>query len=702
MKNIYAKLSKQYLEKGYSCIPDKYGSKSPAIKGWTEYCDRLPTEEERVNWSNSFEESNLSICLGPASGIVALDLDTDKPEILDIIKHLLPDSPVEKRGSKGWTRFYRFSGDTSEMLKFNGDCILEILSENKKTTMPESMHPNGASYVFTSELSLLDIDKKDLPVLPPALISHLQLKLSSAFGDGQIDSYGKIVSGRNQNLSSTLGKLLSEPHTVEEVLGNLIEFDKTTNVPPYFTDLSEHQHAEPMTNALLFYSQHLNSFNSKRHRKNEQYVTPTMQAPEVAQPKKLELIPKEKKKKAHESIPAESVLKIILDNMNANSWVKQPELAFGAILALGATLCSRKFMFQGMSTNLYIVNIAGSGMGKDFGLQWAKNMLVNLNDNLLGAGDMASDAGITDSLPGRPVQLYPMDEIGGILKTITSGKAEYNSKMADILTELYTSSTSRYLGRALSEGVKGSVDRPHLNILGATTPTGFRQGVSKSALDKGLLGRFLVFFGDSDVPSTRIKSTKPLPVDIMNQLQWLATYTPQEGTNSIQNRQQYFTELTATDAADQMLDDIFYKLDKKRLEMQNSNISPIAARLYQQMIKLVIIHACLNSNRQVPIINVSDVDFGYNVIMAFLESFKAEVDNLIHDSPLEQQKTTILQVIRDSGGVISQSALIKKTPGMGNKFREALIDDLTKSDQIEAMRVERNKRWVFDYVLKGV
>lgn len=696
--NHYKTLGKALNEKGITALPARYGSKAALLKGWTTYFSQKPTGSEIAEWSE-LPEANVDVLLGECSNLVALDIDTDSPEILAIIKHLLPESPVVKRGSKGETRFFRYAGDVSESLKFNGEMILEILSEGKKTT--SGLHPNGSEYVYTSELTLLDVDQCDLPVLPPALISHLELKLKSAFGDGQVDSYGKVSSGRNSSLSTELGRLLSEPHTVPQVIESLLEFDKTNNTPPYFTDVNEHQHAEAYTNAGLFYFQHRNSFNSKRHRKNEQYVT---SIPEVKEsPKSLELVqPKrEPLKKAHEFIPVHSVLRIILDNMVANSWVPQPELAFGAILALGATLCSRKFMFQGMSTNLYICTIANSGAGKDHGLQWAKNMLIQLNDNLLGAGDMASDAGITDSLPGRPVQLYPMDEIGVILKTLTSGKAEYNTKMGDILTELYTSSTSRYLGRALAEGVKGSVDRPHLNILGATTPTGFREGVSRKALDKGLLGRFLVFFGDSDVPSTRIKSVKPLPVDVMNQLSWLAKYTPDEGTASIQGRQQYFTELQATDEADKRLDDIFYLLDKKRLKEQNEKTGPLAARLYQQMIKLVIIHACLNSNRQVPIINVSDVEFGYNTIMAFYDIFKLEVDSLIHESPIEQQKSTIIEAIRQAGGNLSESALIKQTAGMNKGLREALITDLERSEQIERFSRTVGKKHFFEFILKG-
>lgn len=56
--------------------------------------------------------------------------------------------------------------------------------------------------------------------------------------------------------------------------------------------------------------------------------------------------------------------------------------------------------------------------------------------------------------------------------------------MADILAELYTTSNSIFLGRMTAGGHKGRQVRPNVNLLCSTTPTGFQQGVSTTAIEK--------------------------------------------------------------------------------------------------------------------------------------------------------------------------------------------------------------------------
>ena len=699
--NNYKEWANKYIEKGFSVIPDKWADKKPAIEGWNLFADKLPTKEEVEQWSETFTKSNIAVVLGPQSGIVALDIDTDRPDILEIFKVILPNSPVTKRGSKGYTAFFRYTNNRTEQLKFgpNKDVILEILSVGKKSTLPPSRHPNGADYIWTSESTLLDIDIEALPTLPPMLVSTCEMLLKQKFGDEAV-SGGKVATGRNSSLGSELGKFLAEPHTTQSIIEKLIQFDYYNNKPAYFTDLSEHQHGDAVSNALLFYATHMQSINSRRHRENKEYLAPLIELESESATKKSEskLTSKAKLKKSHEFILANTAVKTIFDTINANSWVKQPELAMAAILALGAVLASRKFMFQGMTTNLYLSVVSLSGTGKNAGLEFVKTLLMELGaDKYLGAGDMASDAGITDSLAMRSTQLYIMDEIGGILKTINNGKAEYNGKMADILAELYTSSTSRYLGRALAEGVKGAVDRPHLSILGATTPTGFQQGVSKQSLDKGLMGRFLIFFGDDNVESTRVKNKAKLPLTTMNQLQWLIEYKPEDNEKEkVAGRDQLVTELKISEEADKRLDEIFKEFDKIRLANRHEDVSPIAARLYQQMIKIVIIHALLNANRQVPVIQIYDVNFGYNVILANFEQFKTEINGLLADTPIEKQREKILRIIGLEGD-ISKANLIKRTPEMIPLHRNSLLADLIEASSIQAFPETIDNKLIIKY-----
>jgi len=700
--NIFKDNYKGYSDRGYSVIPDKYGSKLPAIKGWSNYCYKRPSKEEIQSWCN-ISKTNIALCLGEASGVVALDIDETRQEILDIIMPMLPPSPVSKVGAKGETRFFRFTGEQSQTLKYNGEMVVEILSGNKKTTLPPSLHPAGVNYKWI-DTELLKCDLSSLPILPPALLAHVESTLRVHIPEVVNNGSKGLRSGRNDSLSSECGKLIQEKVPVDEAIKRLILFDQD-NTPPLFGDPEEFMHTEPYSNALQFYVNHLNSVNSKRYRSGKEYeipITASAITAEIAKESlKGKVLPLEKQRKPKRELPvALGVLKTIRQNILDNAWVKQESFAFSGALSLLATLMSRKFTFQGMSPNLYVLNIAPSGAGKDAPQQKLKEYLISINaDFLLGAGDYVSDASLMDGLGTKPVRLDIMDEAGGVLKNVNSGKSEYNGKMADILAELYTSSNSKYLGRATAEGTKGSCYRPNVNIMASTTPTGFSDGVSIKAIEKGLMGRFLVFQGDAHQRAERLKVMPPLPKDAERQLRWLHSYTPSvNGLNVIGGIEQCVTELEATDGANDMLDKVFYEFDDLRRSKKASDpLLPIIARLYQQMVKLVIIHAGSRATNRTPTISEVDITFGYETILYYYDQMVIIIDRYIFNNEQERMNKKVLDLIRESGK-ITRASLSRSTRGMNSRQRQGIIEDLIDSEQIVADREVSNGRNMTVYI----
>lgn len=706
-KNIYLENYQFYISKGFSVIPGKYGSKVPAIKNWNEYCYRLPTTDELVSWTRMLTETNLDLALGEASGIVALDLDCTDQRILDVIMPLLPPSPVSKVGSKGETRFFRYMNDVSDSLKFNGEMVVEILSSNKKTTLPPSRHPNGLTYKWGNENTLLTYSKDELPILPPALLANLGQVLRTKFPDMIQDSYGKIISGRNDELSSLCGTLIKQEVPIGDAVNELVKFDYENNDPPLFTDANEFRHTEPITNALLFYSNHLNTINNRHYRDSKEYEVPIMpRIKDDSSPKQPGQETKRNTKSVSEIMSlAPTVLKTLHTNLLENSWVKQPDLALGALLTLIATLTSRKIVFQGLSPNLYVLNISPSGSGKDKPQSYVKEILINMRaDSLLGSGDYVSDASLMDGLANKPVRMDILDEAGGILRSVNSGKAEYNGKMADVLAELYTSSHTKYLGRSTAEGNKGACYRPNVNILASTTPTGFSEGVSRKAIEKGLMGRFLIFLGDTEAKSQRLKSFPKVPSFVSRQLEWWYGMNPTdfitEDTDTIElgGIKQNYVELKATKAAEDQLDSIFTNLDQLRRETSpNDPKLPIVARLYQQMVKLIIISASCRTIQDIPVIQKEDVDFGYELIMYYYNTIQDIIDSYIFENKTQMNSQKLINTIKMNGGFMTKEELYRSTRTLTLKERENIIEDLLAGGLIsrDLESVDGNQTIVF-------
>lgn len=689
-RHLFKEHTEAYQKANLSLIPDKWSSKQPAIKQWSNYCYKMPTQEEVNSWINNFSETNISLCLGESSGIIALDLDTTDQKILDLILPLLPASPVEKKGAKGFTRFFKFTGETTQILKHNGECVLEILSSNKKTTLPPSRHPNGENYTW-SDKSLLDINVDDLPLLPPFLMSNIESKLKLHIPELSRDGNPlKLVSGRNNTLSQYCGQLIKEGVAVDTAIKQLVEKDRAENEVPLFTDANEMQHTEPFTNALTFYTNHLNTANSKAYRKNEEYEVPMTASAINHEHKEMVLSGKSQKveneKKSKRGLPpASGAMALIIENILANSWIKQKELAFGASLALMSTMISRKVIFGGLSPNVYILNISPSGSGKDAPQQRIKKYLVDIGaDYLLGAGDYVSDASLVDSLALKPTRLDIMDEVGGILKTITKGGADYNRKMADILCELYTSSNSKYLGRATAEGTKGSCYRPNVSILASTTPTGFSESVSKEAIEKGLLGRFLFFKGDGEAKAERLREFPELPTKALDTLRFWAGYKPEvdEGV-AVGGITQQVTSLKATDDAENDLDALFLMFDDMRIKTKSTDpMLPVISRGYQQAVKVIIIHACSRVHNELPVINVEDVKFGKETILYFLDNMRDIVYNNIYEGDNDRELQKFLRIIRASENGITKRKLSQRTKSLRKRRRDELLAELIEQGEV--------------------
>lgn len=689
----YKEYAPLYLAKGYSTIPDKFKGKLPAIKGWSEFCHRLPTQKEVSTWSDNFNETNISLCLGEASGVIAVDVDTEDSEILELIrKHLMP-SPYEKVGNKGFTRFYRYTTEHTAIYKHNKSVLFELLSSGKKSTLPPSVHPNGMQYTWSGP-SLLEVGPEELPVLPPFNLSRVYDMVRDKFPDIESDVKGKFTtSGRNDGLVSLCAKLIGQNKSLDEAVQDLVKFDKENHETPYYTDPEEQRHLDAYTNALVMYSYQLDRINGIHHRKNEEYETPQIASAineeykKAVEAGKSQKEANEKKSNKTELPSAQGVIKIIQQNILDNSWIKQPDLALSAALGLMAVLCSRKFMFGNLSPNLYLLNIAPSGSGKDAPQQMVKKYLIDIGaDHLLGAGDYVSDASLMDSLNVKPTRLDIMDEAGGILRNINRGSSDYGGKMADILCELYTTSSSKYLGRATAEGTKGSCNRPNVSILASTTPTGFSEGVSRSALEKGLLGRFLTFFGNGDSAAIRLRTFPRIDKETRGKLLEIVNFTPEINYDlTIGGIEQEVKDLQISDEASNRLDVIFNEFDALRRETEaNEPMLPIISRLYQQMIKLVILHAIsrdgVNSD-----INKSDVDFGYLTILYYFDKMKEAVNKLVFSNRNEKEYQDILKLIpdvtEDSKG-ITKARLSQLSRHLGARKREELIKELLECGEI--------------------
>src|SRR6185312_8701005 len=119
MLSPFASAAPPLRKRGYSVIPLVARKKHPFILNWSQYCSELADDAVFEQWL-SWHEANVGVCLGRASGITALDFDSDADGTHKKILRIIPDSPVKKAGKLGFTAFYRFGNERSASFSIAG------------------------------------------------------------------------------------------------------------------------------------------------------------------------------------------------------------------------------------------------------------------------------------------------------------------------------------------------------------------------------------------------------------------------------------------------------------------------------------------------------------------------------------------------------------------------------------------------------
>lgn len=100
-KDLFKNSAPLLWQKGLPVIPLRPRGKEPIPINWTSYKDKMPLPQEQDHWLNNFPDSNIGLPLGPQSGCVAIDIDTENKTLINIINEICGYSPWERVGQKG-------------------------------------------------------------------------------------------------------------------------------------------------------------------------------------------------------------------------------------------------------------------------------------------------------------------------------------------------------------------------------------------------------------------------------------------------------------------------------------------------------------------------------------------------------------------------------------------------------------------------
>jgi hypothetical protein len=204
----------------------------------------------------------------------------------------------------------------------------------------------------------------------------------------------------------------------------------------------------------------------------------------------------------------------------------EPVLAFAGALTLQALLAGRKVRdAMDNRTNLYVLGLANSGVGKDHARKVNARILYEAGlAGCLGTS-FASGEGIEDRLFDQPASLFQVDEIDGLLLRVSQARDARHEAIVSMLLQMYSSAASVYVMRAKAGRERTEIDQPCLCIFGTAVPKLFYESLSARLMTNGFLARLLILEcgprgeGRDDV-------YRPLPASILEAARWWADFRP--------------------------------------------------------------------------------------------------------------------------------------------------------------------------------
>jgi len=109
MSGIFADNAPLYYAAGLNVIPLYEREKRPVLMDWSRFAETPVPPELQQEWVEKYPKSNIGLALGPVSGVIVIDIDTDDVDQIQAIMSVLPPSPWVRKGKKGMMLAYKYS-----------------------------------------------------------------------------------------------------------------------------------------------------------------------------------------------------------------------------------------------------------------------------------------------------------------------------------------------------------------------------------------------------------------------------------------------------------------------------------------------------------------------------------------------------------------------------------------------------------------
>lgn len=655
----------EYLNHAMCVIPLKSGI--PQVE-WSKYFYTLPDDV------SGWKSTEYALVCGKVSNVVAIDIDTDDTTRIESLAGV---SPVKKKGSKGFTAFYRYNGETSQNWKdSNGNVICEILSDKRLTTIPPSKHrKTGKPYVWMDQ----DLIGAELPYINDDFILLMDAKFPkpkrfAIEAPKAISDYEDIQLHQAEKMLSYIDANCSRDEWIQIGMALRDEFgDAACHIFHAWSATSpkyNHNHAQSAWRSFSHEGVTIGTlvYFAKRGGWTNEYIST------YKKPKEEKITPEPIQEVAIGGLVGE-----IANWITSTAIRPQPELSLAAALSFVSAMKGHRVQssMREARTNLLVLSLAPTGGGKDHP-QYAIQKLIKR----CGIGSMimgrptSGTAMLTGLNKSGGIGWLKVDEFGRYLANASGKQAQsHQREIVDYMIELYSCANRTFYGRQYAndrENPQIIIEQPHFCCLGSTVEEKMKEACKSSEVIDGFLNRWLVFSAkDRPKKNLLVKNFEP-PEQLVNKItKWINDFPiAKDSYGEITPKEISFTPEAW---------DLFVQFEAKiecKVESIPYPINELYARAGEHVIKLATTLA-------------DDLFVGVPELQWAIHIAEKSIDQIvlfakgISNNQHEHNVMHVLDVILRAGTTgITQNEVTYYTRRLNNKDRIEILRQLVESNMI--------------------
>lgn len=371
----------------------------------------------------------------------------------------------------------------------------------------------------------------------------------------------------------------------------------------------------------------------------------------------------------------------------------KPLALFGG-LALLSFLVTRKVQsVSGIMPNIYVIELARSGTGKDYAREVNKHILIAAGQAVNCLDDIASGEGLEDAVLQNRKVLFQPDEVQTMFQNIARGKESRYTNIISALLRLYTTSGGVLTRRTASVKARGKSDVPEmvnlpgLILLGTTIPRGFLATLNETLMTSGLGSRCL--FVGCDPRSPRNRNAMPyskIPQTLIETAKfWTEFQPPDPETGQVGNMADVNPTplvIPIDGAADSHFSDFSQKVDEKYNCDSDEISQTLWTRAYENAMKLALLYAC-SEDPERPRIGLAAAQWSCETTQFIISSMIKISGDHIAENPFHNECQRVRNFLQKSKTKqLNHAALLRKMKIPTKMLRE-IVETMIEQKEIE-------------------